>query len=66
MSEREWAVVRDKQGKFFITHYEATDILILGWELILRVGKSEEYANGYTDALNRAAEDRSVLPEWQG
>lgn len=66
MSEREWIVVRDGNGVFFVTRsltkIEADD---RKWHMLLRT-KDMSYADGFADALNLAAEDRSVLPEWNG
>lgn len=66
MSEREWIVVRDGNGVFFVTrsvmNIEAEE---RGWLILVRT-RDMTYADGYADGLNLAAQDRSVLPEWQG
>lgn len=66
MSEREWIVVRDRSGLFFVTrsvmNCEAEE---REWHILART-RDMSYADGFADALNLAAEDRSVLPEWHG
>lgn len=63
MSGREWIVVRDANGVFFVTrsvmNIEAEE---RGWLILVRT-RDMSYADGYADALSRAADEGELFTE---